>query len=445
MDTLKIARIDLPLGWSQRSGGAERLLPADPASGTSPGHFSPLPPHLSCCFTHPSVDKLAVKLQDGTSAGRPLVLLARSRAAAYRGELAAARTPKGEFNPACLAALTEASTHASAAASADPASPLLALHAALACYDAIQSGLKQYELALSQHGAAVSEAALEALVPLNRLDNRMMALLTSVRRLTTRGRKADRGDDAGDGDTEAGKGGGGEDISAGEGVEELTAPPAGGSAGGGGGPGPGPAPPSSSVVSSAELQPSDPINEVSALPQIGGGLPDSVGVSVGGGGEAALTSSLDSGRSRRRPPTGGRHAGSLFGGRGRIGNALLADVPKPNASPPQLPRSPGGSGRTMSASTRWPASACSSRSPPSSGRGRGTRRSARRRAWRFLGKSPSPCTGAGRGGAGRGGAGQGGAERVTFPFLPFPPSPFSFLLSSSDLYFLRPLAATRTR
>ena len=224
-----------------------------------------LHPHAGLLISPPppSVDKLAVKLQDGTFASRPLALLARSRAATYRGELVAVRDE--EFSPARFAAFTEASTHAAAAASADPASPLLALHAILACYDAIQSGAyDEYCRALSSYGAG-NEKVLEALIPLNRLANRMMALLINTRGLTARLQTAEGGDGAGDGVKEKEKGGGGGAFSAG-GRKEAAAPsaaPSAGSAqgleGGGGGGGAtlgGPGAP-------AEAQPSDPLFEVS--------------------------------------------------------------------------------------------------------------------------------------------------------------------------------------
>ena len=130
----------------------------------------------------PLVDKLAAKLREGPNASRPLVLLARSRAATYRGEMVT--VPTGEFSPSRLAACTEACELAFSAANADPSSPLLATHAVFACYLATNSGAAHgYGQAVTLHGEC-SMATLVALLPLCYLRNRTVALLVNVLRVT---------------------------------------------------------------------------------------------------------------------------------------------------------------------------------------------------------------------------------------------------------------------
>ena len=158
------------------------------------GHFPPL-------FHSFAVDKLAAKVRNGQFTGHPLVLLALSRAASYRGDRlppapapttvpdgvsgGASRTSVGEGAcPAHLAAYTEASALAAAAARADPSSPLLALHAFLACYAAIHNGASW---AYARSAASLGEGHIEtlaALLPLHALHNRAMLQLANISRMT---------------------------------------------------------------------------------------------------------------------------------------------------------------------------------------------------------------------------------------------------------------------
>ena len=223
-----------------------------------------------------------MKLRDGPHADRPLVLLARARASDYLGDEVIA--PKGEHSPARLAAYTEASEHAAAATKADPSSPLLALHAVLACYNATRNGAsEEYSRALSLCRQG-NEAALTALLPLSRLHHRMMSMLLHLQSLAASAQKAEGGGDVGDGSKKkkkkkgagegllvgGGGGGGGMEVaapsagSAGEGSATAAAAAAAAaavaaSAGGSS------APPAPTTAAATEPQPSDSLTEVRAI------------------------------------------------------------------------------------------------------------------------------------------------------------------------------------
>ena len=223
---------------------------------------------------HPAVDKLAAKLRDGPKADRPLVLLARARAADYRGE--EVPVPQAEPSPTRLAAFMEASEHASAAARSDPSSPLLALHAVFACLTAIDNGASlEYTQAQSLHGEG-DEATAVAFFPMCHLHIHVSSHLADIFTLTAR--IADGGGNAGGGNKKKNKKVQKCEAEAGGG-KEVAAPSAGSSAGGGsaasasGGGSSGPPAPTDGAA--AEPQPSDPLTEVRQGSQEGGRAPPS--------------------------------------------------------------------------------------------------------------------------------------------------------------------------
>ena len=117
--------------------------------------------------------------------------------------LAALKGARGEErDPACPAAFTEAFELAAEACGADPASPLLAVHAVFAGYIALDSGAAEgYRQAAALHGEQ-GEATLWALVAASSLHNAVMAHVAAAFRLTRRG--ADGGEAAGGGERKRG-------------------------------------------------------------------------------------------------------------------------------------------------------------------------------------------------------------------------------------------------
>ena len=168
------------------------------------------------------------------------------------------------FIPARLAAFIEASEYAGAAARADPSSPLLALHAALACCHAINNGggIAECERLQKASGGEAVEESMEVAVKINRLHNRMQFLLLDIRRLIAPPRKTDGGDDAVGGEKKKKNKKKGEAEAEAGGGKEVAAPSAGSAGGEGGGGGSAEAGLLTSADgATAEPQPSDPLDE----------------------------------------------------------------------------------------------------------------------------------------------------------------------------------------
>ena len=187
----------------------------------------------------------------------------RSRAARRRGELIPVPQNTWGYSPARLSAYAEASEHATSASLADPSSPLLALHAVLACHDAIRISATDFSRSNAQ--ALGDEETLEVLISLSRLHGKGALLLVHLLRLTAPWRTTDGSDDAGGG-RKKGRKEKGDCGDGGEGGAAATSPPVLRVGGGGGTEGGGGFGPSDGAV--AEPEPSDPTDEARAITHI---------------------------------------------------------------------------------------------------------------------------------------------------------------------------------